>query len=66
MVIRYHRDHNEEVSHYDGYIDKSEDCKKEHLNVLSTEKSQQDELRNTRCVIQEIHSSLCMSLSEVV
>lgn len=47
MVIKYHRDHNEEVSYYDGHVDEKEDCKKEYLNFLRTGKSQQDELRNT-------------------
>ena len=47
MRISYHGDHNEEVSYYDGYIDKEEDCKKEYLNFLRSGKSQQDELRHT-------------------
>lgn len=47
MVINYHRDDNEEVSYYDGDIDKKEDCKKEYLSFLRSRKSHQNELRNT-------------------
>ena len=46
MVINYHRDDNEEVSYYDGNIDKKEDCKKGYLSFLRRSKSHENELRN--------------------